>query len=47
MFKQWNLCVRTTSIIKLITGDLFINVFNEDWRYQFIRANNVCLLELI
>ena len=21
--------------------------FNEDWRYQFTRANNVCLLELI
>ena len=21
--------------------------FNEDWRYQFTLANNVCLLELI
>ena len=21
--------------------------FNEDWRYQFTRANNFCLLELI
>ena len=39
---QWNLSVTTTSIIKFITCDLFNNVFNEDWRYQFTLANNVC-----
>ena len=44
---QWNMSVTTTSKINFITCDLFSNVFNEDWRYQFTLANNVCLLELI
>ena len=45
---QWNLSVTTTFIIKYVTCDLFSNVcFNEDWRYQFTLASNVCLLELI
>ena len=44
---QWNLSVTTTSKIKFITCDLFSNGFNEDWRCQFTRANNFCLLELI
>ena len=41
---QWNLSVTTTSIIKSITCDLFSNVFNGDWRYQFTLANTLCLL---
>ena len=40
---QRNLSITTTSKNKLITCDLFINVFG---RYQFTRANNFCILEL-
>ena len=31
-------------MIKFITYDLFSNVFDEDRRYQFNLAKNVCLL---
>ena len=44
---QWNLSVTTTPKIKFIPCDLFSNVVNEEWRYQFTLANNFCLLELI
>ena len=44
---QWKLSVTTTSVIKFISCDLFSNVLNEDWRYQFTLANNFCFLELM
>ena len=45
---QWNLSVTTTSIIKILPVIYSVMCFNyEDWIYQFIRANNFCLLELI
>ena len=41
---QWNLSATTTSIINRITLIYSVMCFNEDWRYQFALASDVCLL---
>ena len=44
---QWNLPVTTTSIINSLPVIYSVMCFNEDWRYEFTLAKNVCLLDHI